>query len=89
MPGGFTLIELAIVMFIVTLLLGGMLLPLAGQQDIRNHGDTQKIMADAVSMPVAGQGFSNDAAWLLAVAGPLWLTWVLWVSIQLVRKPVA
>jgi prepilin-type N-terminal cleavage/methylation domain-containing protein len=47
MPGGFTLIELAIVMFIVTLLLGGMLLPLAGQQDIRNHGDTQKIMADA------------------------------------------
>jgi prepilin-type N-terminal cleavage/methylation domain-containing protein len=33
---GFTLIELAIVMFIVTLLLGGMLLPLSAQQDVRN-----------------------------------------------------
>ena len=46
-------------------------------------------VAGAISIPVAGQGFSNEAAWLLAVAGPLWLTWVLWVSIQLVRKPVA
>lgn len=44
---GFTLIELAIVLFVVALLLGGMLLPLAGQQDIRNYGDTQKILAES------------------------------------------
>lgn len=44
---GFTLIELAIVLFVVALLLGGMLLPLAGQQDIRNFGDTQKILAES------------------------------------------
>jgi prepilin-type N-terminal cleavage/methylation domain-containing protein len=44
---GFTLIELAIVLFIVALMLGGMLLPLAGQQDVRNFGDTQKILAEA------------------------------------------
>ncbi|MCC7311998.1 MAG: prepilin-type N-terminal cleavage/methylation domain-containing protein [Sulfuritalea sp.] len=44
---GFTLIELAIVLFIIALLLGGMLLPLAGQQDIRSFGDTQKILAEA------------------------------------------
>lgn len=44
---GFTLVELAIVMFVVALLLGGMLLPLASQQDIRNYGDTQKILVEA------------------------------------------
>jgi prepilin-type N-terminal cleavage/methylation domain-containing protein len=44
---GFTLVELAIVMFVVALLLGGMLLPLAGQQDVRNYGDTQKILTEA------------------------------------------
>lgn len=43
---GFSLIELAIVLFIVALLLGGMLLPLAAQQDIRNYGDTQKILVE-------------------------------------------
>jgi prepilin-type N-terminal cleavage/methylation domain-containing protein len=44
---GFTLIELAIVLFIVSLLLGGMLLPLSAQQDIRNWNDTQKQLVDA------------------------------------------
>ena len=44
---GFTLVELAIVMFIVALLLGGMLLPLSAQQDIRSQGDTQKQLAEA------------------------------------------
>jgi prepilin-type N-terminal cleavage/methylation domain-containing protein len=44
---GFTLIELAIVLFIVSLLLGGMLLPLSAQQDIRNRNDTQKQLTDA------------------------------------------
>lgn len=44
---GFTLVELAIVMFIVALLLGGMLLPLSAQQDIRANADTQKILGEA------------------------------------------
>ena len=44
---GFTLIELAIVLFVVALLLGGMLLPLSAQQDVRSYGDTQKILTEA------------------------------------------
>ena len=56
---GFTLIELAIVLFIVALLLGGMLLPLSGQQDIRNHGDTQKILAEAREA-LLGFAMAND-----------------------------
>jgi len=43
---GFTLIELAIVMFIVSLLIGGMLLPLSAQQDIRARGETDKTLND-------------------------------------------
>ena len=56
---GFTLVELAIVMFIVALLLGGMLLPLSAQQDVRSYGDTQKLLSDARD---ALQGFAmaND-----------------------------
>ncbi len=56
---GFTLIELAMVMLIVALLIGGMLMPLSAQRDIRNYGDTQKILADARD---ALQGFAmaND-----------------------------
>ncbi|KAF0166851.1 MAG: proteinral secretion pathway protein H [Rhodocyclaceae bacterium] len=56
---GFTLIELAIVMFIVTLLLGGMLLPLSAQQDIRNFGDTQKRLTDARDA-LLGFAIAND-----------------------------
>ena len=56
---GFTLIELAIVLFVVALLLGGMLLPLAGQQDIRNYGDTQKILVDARDA-LLGFAMAND-----------------------------
>jgi prepilin-type N-terminal cleavage/methylation domain-containing protein len=44
---GFTLIELAIVMFIVSLLIGGMLLPLSAQQDIRARQETERILANA------------------------------------------
>ncbi len=40
---GFTLVELAIVLFIVALLLGGMLLPLSAQQDIRARQDTDRV----------------------------------------------
>ncbi len=43
---GFTLIELAIVMFIVSLLIGGMLLPLSAQQDIRYNGETEKTLGE-------------------------------------------
>lgn len=43
---GFTLIELAIVLFIVALLLGGMLLPLSAQQDIRARQETDKLLAE-------------------------------------------
>jgi prepilin-type N-terminal cleavage/methylation domain-containing protein len=43
---GFTLIELAIVMFIVALLLGGMLLPLSAQQDIRARQETEKVLGE-------------------------------------------
>lgn len=39
---GFTLVELAIVMFIVALLVGGMLLPLSAQQEIRARQETEK-----------------------------------------------
>ena len=56
---GFTLIELAIVMFIVSLLIGGMLLPLSAQMDIRNYGDTQKILADARDA-LLGYAMAND-----------------------------
>lgn len=57
--GGFTLIELAIVMFVVALLLGGMLLPLSAQQDVRAHGDTQKVLADARDA-LLGYAMAND-----------------------------
>lgn len=43
---GFTLVELAIVMFVVALLLGGMLLPLSAQQDIRARQETDKTLSD-------------------------------------------
>lgn len=46
-PGkGFTLTEMAVVLAIVTLLIGGMILPLSAQQDIRNVSETQKTLSD-------------------------------------------
>jgi hypothetical protein len=38
------------------------------------------IVAGLASLPVAGQPFSDDSARLLALAGPLWLAFVLWTS---------
>jgi prepilin-type N-terminal cleavage/methylation domain-containing protein len=43
---GFTLVELAIVMFVVALLLGGMMMPLSAQQDIRYVAETQKTLSN-------------------------------------------
>lgn len=57
---GFTLVELAIVMFIVALLLGGMLMPLSAQQDIRNQTDTQKQLAE-IQEALLGYAASHQA----------------------------
>ena len=43
---GFTLVELAIVLVIVALLIGGMLVPLAAQRDLQNTSETQKQLLD-------------------------------------------
>src|SRR5674476_118691 len=43
---GFTLIEMAMVLMIVGLLLGGMLVPLSAQMDQRNVSDTQKTLSE-------------------------------------------
>lgn len=43
---GFTLIELAIVLLIIALVIGGLLMPLSAQVDLRNISDTNKSLAD-------------------------------------------
>jgi prepilin-type N-terminal cleavage/methylation domain-containing protein len=43
---GFTLAEMAIVLVIVSLLLGGLIVPLSAQMDMRNVNDTQKTIND-------------------------------------------
>jgi hypothetical protein len=43
------------------------------------------LLAGLASVPVAGQPFSETAAKLLGVAGPLWLVFVLWSSVRLWR----
>jgi prepilin-type N-terminal cleavage/methylation domain-containing protein len=43
---GFTLTEIAVVMVIVALLIAGMMLPLAAQQDIRARQETEKTLND-------------------------------------------
>ena len=43
---GFTLVEMAIVLLIVGLLLGGLLMPLSTQMDQRKVGETQKVLED-------------------------------------------
>jgi len=45
-PSGFTLIELAMVLFIVSLLIGGMLMPLSAQNEIRGRQETDKALAN-------------------------------------------
>ena len=43
---GFTLIELAMVLTIIGLMLGGLLLPISAQMDQRNYAETRKAMND-------------------------------------------
>lgn len=45
---GFTLTEIAVVMAIVALLIGGMILPMAAQQDLRYNTETQKTLDNVV-----------------------------------------
>ncbi|NTV87875.1 MAG: prepilin-type N-terminal cleavage/methylation domain-containing protein, partial [Burkholderiaceae bacterium] len=42
---GFTLTEMAVVLVIVALLIGGMILPLSAQQDLRAQQETQQTLA--------------------------------------------
>ena len=44
---GYSLVELAVVMLIVALLIGGLLLPLSAQQEIRSRQETERILANA------------------------------------------
>lgn len=57
---GFTLTEMAVVLVIVALLIGGMLMPMSAQQDIRYVTETQKLMAD-VSESLYGFAASHAA----------------------------
>lgn len=56
---GFTLTELALVLLIVGLLLGGMLMPLSMQEDIRRGADTQKTLNEARDALI-GFALTND-----------------------------
>lgn len=44
---GFTLAELAVVLTVLALLLGGLLVPLSGQQEMKNRQDTERALAAA------------------------------------------
>ncbi len=55
---GFTLLEMAVVMIIVGLLLGGMLVPLSAQMDQRNISDTQKALSE-IKEAIIGYALAN------------------------------
>jgi prepilin-type N-terminal cleavage/methylation domain-containing protein len=55
---GFTLVEMAIVLMIVGLLLGGLLVPLSAQMDQRNISDTQKAMSE-IKEALIGYALAN------------------------------
>jgi prepilin-type N-terminal cleavage/methylation domain-containing protein len=58
LQNGFTLVEMAIVLMIVGLLLGGMLVPLSAQMDQRNVSDTQKSLAE-IKEALIGYALAN------------------------------
>src|SRR3954462_15944421 len=56
---GFSLIELAVAMFVIVLLLGSVLAPLAAQVEQRHVSDTQKYL-DEIKEALIGFAVSND-----------------------------
>lgn len=55
---GFSLVEIAIVLVIVGLLLGGLLMPLATQQEVRRVGETQKTL-DEINQALIGYALNQ------------------------------
>lgn len=55
---GFTLVEMAIVLVIIGLLLGGMLMPLSAQMDQRRNSETQKAL-DEINQALIGFAVAN------------------------------
>lgn len=55
---GFTLVEMAIVLVIVGLLLGGLLMPLSAQMDQRKNSETQKAL-DEINQALIGFAVAN------------------------------
>lgn len=58
LQSGFTLVEMAIVLMIVGLLLGGLLVPLSAQMDQRNVSDTQKTLSE-IKEALIGYAIAN------------------------------
>lgn len=58
---GFTLTEMAVVLVIVALLIGGMILPMSAQQDLRYASETQKTLTD-VTEALYGYAASHSAS---------------------------
>jgi prepilin-type N-terminal cleavage/methylation domain-containing protein len=58
MQSGFTLVEMAMVLLIVALLLGGMLVPLSAQMEQRNISDTQKALSE-IKEAIIGYALAN------------------------------
>ena len=60
-PRGFTLTEMAVVLAILALLIGGMILPLSAQQDLRHNAETRKLLSD-VADALHGFAASHSAS---------------------------
>jgi len=65
---GFTLTELAIVLLIVALLIGGLLMPMSSQVDQRNQAETQKRLAE-IHDALLGYAAANGRLPCPAIAG--------------------
>lgn len=59
--GGFTLVELAVVLAIVALLIGGLLMPLSAQDEMRRTAETQKTLKD-IHEALIGYAASHHAS---------------------------
>lgn len=69
-PSGFTLVEMAIVLVIIGLLLGGMMVPLSAQMDQRRNSETQKAL-DEINQALLGFAISNGRLPCPAIATTL------------------